>query len=144
MSIVTVNGTPQVFNNIILSVNGSTDVEINGYILSIDWDTGSLTDYVQTMSPTATTLIVNPINGSNTATIRIANGYFPTFYGFLNNRFSAFTLNFNNYTSGDLGGASQPLIIKNCKIDQQSGTSSAQSAANVVTLKVKATEIIWI
>ena len=144
MDTVTVNGTPQVFNNMMLFINGKKDIDIQGYIMSINWSTGTQSEHVQTLNQLAEPITVNSINSSPSATITFAPGAYKNFYSFLNDRFTPFTLNFNNYTTGNLNGSTKALVLNNGKLDIQTGSSSAQTPQNTGTFSVKCTSIGWV
>jgi hypothetical protein len=135
---INVNGNPQVFNNVILSINGdSQGVPLNGYIKNVRWSTGTQTDHVRTLNPLAEPITTNSITSSPQGSITFVAGAFGTFYQFLNNRFTKFTLQFIQYTTGDLGGETQTLVIKNAQLDDLSGSSDEGSAANMNTIGFK-------
>ena len=143
-STINVNGTPQVFNNALLLLNGSNAIDIQGYIMGIRWTTGTQSEHVQTLNENAQPIAINPINSTPSGTITFAPGAFTTFYTFLNDRFTPFTLQFTYYTTGDLAGSTQDLLISGCKLDAVNGGVTPQSPANAGDFGFKATSINWL
>jgi hypothetical protein len=141
---INVNGTPQVFNSVLLAINGdTTGTEINGYIKSVSYTTGTLSEHVKTMNPDAKPITINSVCSEPSCEITFVAGAFATFYALLaTSRFTKFSLSFIQYTTGDLAGPSQTMSINNAQLDQLSGTSSANSPENPLTIRFKATEII--
>jgi len=142
-STVNVNGTPQVFNNVLLSLNGdTTGFEINGYIKSIRWSTGTRTDHVKTLTTTADPLTTNSVSSSPAGSITFVSGAFSNiFKSFVNDRFTKFTLQFIEYTTGNIAGPNNILVISSAQLDDDSGTIDEGSPSNMRTIGFKATNI---
>lgn len=140
---ININGTPQIFNTALMYINGGDEAgtEIDGYIQSISYTTGTQTEHVQTINSDAAPLTTNPINSTPSANITFATGAFANFYKFLNNRFQKFTLSFIYYTTGDLNGAKQTFELKDCQLDAISGGVSTGSPNNTGTFGIKCTHI---
>lgn len=141
---INVNGTAQVFNAVLLTVNGDSGVEINGYIKNIRFTTGTQSEHVTTINPLAQSIDVNPVCSTPSGSITFVSGNFENFYQFLNDRYTRFSLSFIQYTTGDLDGATRTLAINNAKIDDISGSSDAGSPNNMNTMGFKCTNIAWI
>ncbi len=141
---INVNGTAQVFNNVLLSLNGDTSIEINEYIKNIRFTTGTQTAHVPTINQNATPITTNAVCSSPSGSITFVSGNFETFYQFLNGRFPKFTLQFIQYTTGDLAGPSRTLSINYAQLDDMSGSIDENSPANMNTIGFKATSITWI
>lgn len=139
---INVNGTPQVFNTVLLAINGDTSVEINGYIKSVNWSTGTQSAHVQTMNPKAAPIRINPVVSSPTCEITFVAGAFASFYALLGSRFTTFDLSFIQYTNGGLGQTTQTMSILNAMQNTSSGSSNASSPENPMTVSFNATEII--
>ncbi len=137
------NGTLQIFNNVILSLNGNTEVELNEYIKNIRYTTGTQTVHVGTLNIKARPYI-NSICSSPSGTITFVTAAYGQFYQFLNDRFSKFSLQFIQYTTGDPGGENRILLIDTAQIDDISGSMEESSGANLVTMGFKARDILWI
>lgn len=141
---INVNGTPQVFNNALLSINGETQgIDINGYIKNLRWSTGTQTAHVMTLNPLAAPITVNSICNSPSGSITFVAGAFETFYAFLNGRFTKFTLQFIQYTTGDLT-TTKTLSINSAQLDDVSGAIDESSPANTLTVGFKAISAVFI
>lgn len=141
---VNVNGTLAVFNNVLLSVNGTSGIEINDYVQSISWTTGTQSEHVITLTQTGFPRAVNTVMATPSGSITFAPGAFQTFYQFLNDRYDYFTLQLTEFVTGNLAGAQQGILISNAKLDTLSGSSSASSPANMQTFSFKATQIEYL
>ena len=135
----TVNGTPVVFNNVILSIDGQTDVGVNGYITDISWSTGTQTEHVQTLNPSAQPITTNAVNSSPICSFSFAPMGEEAFYAILGDRWTKFTLLLTYYTTGYLEGTTKTVLIQNAQQDVQSGSSSAQRPANFGSISYKCT-----
>ena len=135
------NGTPVVFNNMLLSVNGETDNGINGYITDFNWTTGSQTEWVQTMNPQAEPITTNSINCTPRFTMNFAPNGEKAFYAFLGDRWTKFTLLITYYVTGNLEGETKTLLIQNAQQDDTTGGGGAMRPANFGGISFKATHI---
>ncbi len=141
---INVNGTPQVFNSILLGINGDTKgTEINGYIKNVSYSTGTLSAHVITMRPDANPADVNQVCSEPVCTITFVAGAFTTFWAILATaRTQKFNLSFIQYTTGDMAGPSQTMSINGARLDKLAGSAAANSPENPVTLDFKAISII--
>lgn len=143
MAIINSNGTVQVFNNVLLQLNGSSSIEVQDYITSLRWTTGGQSDHVLTIKQQATPLTVNQVNSRPSGSITFVAGAFPSFYLFLNNRNVPFNLEFIYYTTGDLSGPKQTIIISNILLDGLDGSVEQSNVANLSTFGFKATDVTF-
>lgn len=135
----TVNGTPVVFNNVLVSIDGTTEIGVNGYITDLSWSTGTQVEHVQTLNPSAQPIQVNAINSSPTFSLNFAPMGEQAFYSILGDRWSKFTMLLTYYVTGDLSGATQTVLLQNCQQDVQTGSSGAQRPANFGSISFKCT-----
>ncbi len=144
MTNVVVQGTPQVYNAILVSINGSSSVEINDYIKSISWSTGTQSENVKTINQNAAPITNNAVVSDPSVNISFAPGAWQNFYAMLNDRFSQFTLQLTNYTIGDLAGAQQNVLIQNARVNVNSGGSQASNPDNPSSVSFVATSAGYI
>lgn len=138
---IIINGSAVVYNNAILYINGS-EYEINGYIQGIQYDTGTQSEHIQTLTEFGDPIGVNPINDAPTATISFAPGAFLAIYSLMNTRFTPFSLTIEEYTTGNLDGNTHTLQIIGALPDGNSGNIGPQQAASTKTMRFKATKIV--
>jgi hypothetical protein len=141
MALINVNGTPTAYNNVTVYIDGE-EIEINGYIMGIDYDTGTSSEHLQTCTPNGVAKLINPINYAPSGSIRFAPGEFANFYALMNNRFTPFTLTFLEFTTGHQGGSAHSLTIKNALYAGSSGSMSPQQVASTKVFRFNATEIL--
>lgn len=140
---INVNGTPQVFNSVLFAINGDTNgTELNGYIKSVSYTTGTLAEHIEVMNSNAEPAGINSICSKPTCELGFVAGAFQTFYALLaNGRFQEFSLSFIQYTTGDLAGPTQTMSINRAKLDELSGSAAANSPANPMNIRFKAVSI---
>lgn len=141
---INVNSTAQIFNNVLMSVDGDTDFPLNGYISGVTFTTGSQADWIKTFTSDGNPKDTNLIVSSPTSTITFAPMMIESFYTFLNNKYSKFTLQFIQYTTGNMNGPRKTLLIENARINENSGTMRPSSPAHEFSLSIVATKIEWI
>ncbi len=144
MANINVNGTPIVFNSVLVSVDGDTDFPINYYVSGIDYSTGSQADHVKAFHPLGKPITTNLMVSTPTATLKFYPMMDEAFYTFLNNKFSTFTLQLIQYVTGNLAGAKKTLLIENARINEMSGSMNPTSAHNDGSVSIVATDIRWI
>lgn len=144
MAIVNANGAVQVLNTALLSVNGTTGIDVQDYITSMRWTSGSQSDHISTINGQAQSIAVNPINSRPSGSITFVAGTFPTFYQFLNNRNVPFSLQITMYTTGDLGGITQSVLLTNVLLDDIGGGVEAGNPANTNTFGFKCPSIQYL
>jgi hypothetical protein len=141
---INVNGTPEVFNNVLVSVDGDTEFPINEYLMGITYSTGSQADHVKTITKTGNPVATNVIVSSPTATLSFAPMMEEAFYTFLNNKFSTFTMQLIQYVTGRLDGSRKTLLIENARINEVSGGMKPSSSSNDGSFSIVATYIGYI
>jgi hypothetical protein len=144
MANINVNGTPTVFNSVLVSVDGDTDFPINYYVLGIDYTTGSGAANVKAFHPQGKPIANNPIIIDPSATLKFAPMMDEAFYAFLNNRFSTFTMQLIQYVTGNLAGPKKTLLIENGRRNEMSGNMNPTSANHEGSMSIVATDIRWI
>lgn len=136
---ILVNGTPQVFNNMLVSFNGDSSVELNNYIKSLSWSTGTQAENVKTVNQLAQPITNNQVVNDPSVSISFAPGAWQNFYAMLNDRGGQFTLQLTNYTTGNLSGAQQNVLIQNARINVNGGGVEATSSSNPSSVSFVAT-----
>lgn len=134
----TVNGTPVVFNNMILSIDGETDIPLNGYITDFNWTTGAQSGHVQTMNPLAQPVTTNAINCTPKCTFTFAPNKQDSFVALLGDRFNKFTLMMNYYVTGMPESTSQTVLVQQAQEDELTGGGGAMRVANFGTISYNA------
>lgn len=143
-TIVSINGTPQVYNHALVAIDGQTSIDAQGFFTSLSWDTGTLMAYIHTINTTPRPIGINAVNAEPKGSLGFAPGKFPTFYKFLNGNINTyFSIQFNYYTVGDLSNT-QPILFTGCKISNQSGGVSPQSPANSGVMGFMCTDFTWL
>jgi hypothetical protein len=137
MATVNAQGVVQVLNTALVQLNGSTFLDIQGYMTSIRWSTNTQTEHVSTINPNAESLTVGLVNSKPSGSITFVAGMFPTFYQFLNNRSVPFDLQLISYTTGNLGGATQSVLLTGVLLDVISGSIEQSNPANQNTFDFK-------
>lgn len=140
----TVNGTPVVWNNVLLSIDGETDIPLNGYLTDISWTTGTQTEHVQTMNPLAQPITTNSINSSPRCNFTFAPAKVDGFVALLGDRFNKFTLMLNYYVTGHMDQGTQTVLIQQAQEDELTGSAGAMKAANMGSISYKAVFIGYV
>jgi hypothetical protein len=141
---IIINGTPQVFNNVLISVDGDTATEFNNYIKSISWSSGTQAENVKTITQTAEPITNNQIVNDPSLNISFAPGAWKNLYAMLNDRGSQFTLQLTSYTTGHLSGPQQNLLVSNARLNTIGGGAEATSASNPGSVSFVATSVKYI
>lgn len=141
---INVNGTPVVFNNVLVSVDGDTDFPINEYLMGVTFSTGSQSDHVKTITKTGDPVTTNLVVSSPVATLTFAPMMADAFYTFLNNKYSTFTLQLIQYVTGNMAGPRKTLLIENSRINENSGGMKPNSSSNDGSVSIVATKIGYI
>lgn len=142
MAQINVNGSPIVYNNAEVFINGSPDgMGINGYILGINYGLGSSSAHVQTLNPQGDPITVNRINSSPSGTITFAPSGWEYFWELLNNRNQKFDLAFSNYVTGQAGENTHTSQMLGVMLDDVQVSAAPMQPNSVVTFKFNATKI---
>lgn len=139
----TMNGDTIVFCNQYISIDGQTDIDIEGYIDDISYTTGPQSAHVQAQNPLASPISINPINSSPSGTITFSPGKFASFYKMMNNRFTKFSLTISYYVTGNIGetqGIFFPIVMWN----DNTGNSRSNSPQNTMTISFNATQVVYL
>lgn len=141
---INVNGTPIVFNNVLVSVDGDAEFPINYYVQGIDYSTGTQASHIKAFHPLGKSISTGLVISSPTATLKFAPMMAEAFYTFLNNKFSTFTMQLIQYVTGNLDGPRKTLLIENARINEMSGSMNPDSPQNSGSFSLVATDIRWI
>lgn len=137
--------TPATFNNVLLMVNGSTEqVPINGYLTGVTWTSGEQSGHVVTLTPDGNPIDTNLICSSPRGTISFAPMMIESFYQFLNDKKTKFTLQLVQYVTGFPDGVNKSLLIENVRLNEISGSSRPSSTSNESSFSFVATSISYI
>jgi hypothetical protein len=127
------------YNNVIVRINDET-FDLTGFITKITYYTGAQSAYFHGMNNEANPKL-NLVNQEPGGTIEFGSASgIQAFYTWLNSR-PRFSLTYEEYVTGQLGGDSHTVIIPEAIADGNSGSASAQSAANIKTFNFKSTTV---
>lgn len=140
---INVNGTPVVFNNAIVIING-VESDINGYVTGINWSTGTQSEHVKTMTQSGNPITTNNVVSSPVATISFAPSTLPAFNALTNNKYNTISMVFEQYVTGNIGGATLSLLIENARVNENQGSSRSNSPQNDSSLSFVATFVGYI
>ena len=142
---ISVQGTKQVYNATLFSLNGDDDaVDVNGYIQSITWDTGRLSELIVTINPDGDPVGSNSVVSSPSVRIAFAQSAFAKMYTFLEDRYSKGTLILKNYTVGQLNGQRLNVLITGLQLSGKSASTTASRPQNDATATFVATKATYI
>lgn len=132
-----INGSAVVFNNVFVTINGS-ETDIQGYITGLNISSSGMADHVKTNTIDGSVVAVNPLIKAPQGTLTFSPGAFTTFYSFLNNRFTPFTLQIKYFVLGNLGGANQSITIAGALFSDEAIDYKANDVQCEITTGFKA------
>ena len=141
---INVNGTPIVFNNVLVSIDGDSSFPINEYLTSITYTTGTQSDHVLTINKKSEPISTNLVVSRPVGTLSFAPMMSEAFYAFLNDKYSTFTLQLIQYVTGHLDGPTKTLLIANARINEVSGGMKPSTAQNEGSVSYVATSTGYI
>lgn len=142
MAIVNVNGSPIVYNNATVFINGSPDGEgINGWIKSINYRLGSSSTHNQALSPNGDPLQVSRVNSAPTCELIFIAGAATNFWELMGSRNVRFDLSFSNFATGDMAQSSHTCQLQNVMLDDSALTTAVGQPESIGRVTFNATKI---